>query len=97
MPFGIFKVTGESMLPGLRCGDYVFARKRPKQLLAGDLVVVDHDRFGVIVKRIKAALGNNQYTLIGDNPSVSTSSEAIGVIGRNHVVGKVIFRIKRPQ
>lgn len=97
LPFGLFKVTGESMLPGLRSGDYVFIRRRPPSLLTGDLVVVQHTQFGTIIKRIKHVCSNNQFTLEGDNPLASTSSAALGLVSKEQVLGKVVWQIKRPR
>ena len=48
----LFRVRGESMSPALRPGDIVWLSRRTPRV--SDVVVVDHPRFGVIVKRLGA-------------------------------------------
>lgn len=97
MPIGIFKVTGESMLPGLRCGDYVLVFCYPKKLTVGDVVVVQHPQLGIIIKRVKHFLPNGHFFIVGDNTLASTPSEIMGEISRDQILGKVFFRIKLPN
>lgn len=83
--FSLYKVRGESMKPTLQPGDIVLLRKRPAYI--GDVVVVDHVKFGIILKRIDA---NGQ--LIGDGPA-STPSDELGPYKPSTLIGTAILAI----
>ena len=85
------------MLPNYTCGDYVLTYRWPLcRLNAGDVVVVKHQNFGIIVKRIASIEANKNLTLVGDNAIISTASEILGSINPGQVIGKVLFRIAAP-
>ena len=48
----LYRVRGASMEPTLRSGDLLLLRQRGAR--HGDVVVVEHPRFGTIVKRVGA-------------------------------------------
>lgn len=50
-----------------------------------------HERLGRIVKRLKNN-DDGKLQFAGDNPQ-STSSEAIGFVSQNAIIGKAIFVI----
>ena len=88
--FEIVKVRGMSMHPTLAPGDYLIltkARSQMKHLRAGFVVVVDHPKFGIIVKRIKSR-GANHIRLIGDG-TTSTDSDRLGDIRLSWIKGRV--------
>lgn len=88
-----YEVKGRSMQPFLRSGDYVFATRLYISIAINDLIVVNHPRYGRIIKRvsnINQALG---VCLSGDNKESVTSDE-MGWISLNQVGAKVIFSIK---
>ncbi len=96
--FSCFRVRGRSMIPAVCPGDYVVCW-RFHRYRVGHLVVVEHPALGVIVKRILAhqidAAGASTYRLSGDSP-LSSSTEAIGAVGPNHLLGRVIW-IAKPR
>ncbi|MBM6550727.1 hypothetical protein JQX58_06555 [Marinomonas ostreistagni] len=77
------------MSPTLHHGDYVITRTCLLNLHAGDVVVVQHPQFDIIIKRIAAILPHG-LTLQGDNLAASTSSERMGLVSHARVLGKVI-------
>ncbi|MGB0733670.1 MAG: S24 family peptidase [Pontibacterium sp.] len=93
MPFFICKVKGQSMAPWCESGDFVIGMRwfvavyRP-----GDVVVVRHARFGLIIKRIQSIDKNEGVWLCGDNPS-STSTERLGVVPVDALQGRIICRV----
>lgn len=94
---GLYRVHGDSMSPSLLDGDYVVTwRASSKRLRPGRIVVVDHLRFGRIVKRIERVTTDGYIRLVGDNPVFSTSTDAIGDVTAKSVRGVVIHRIRRP-
>lgn len=42
---------------------------------------------------LSVTLGNDQYFLLGDNPSQSFDSRSFGGVGRNYIRGKVIYKL----
>ncbi|WP_261841123.1 nickel-type superoxide dismutase maturation protease [Aliamphritea ceti] len=93
----IHRVRGQSMLPTFSEGDYVLCL-RPLSLLplkVGDVVVVQHPRFGRIIKRIETLNDESAMWLRGDNPQ-STSSETMGWLARQALIGRVVLHIAKP-
>lgn len=83
--FKIVKVRGTSMAPTLAPGDYLIITKA-RTLRSGFVVLVDHPKYGQIVKRI-TSVADNSVRLEGDGPD-STSTDALGEIALNHVKGR---------
>ena len=91
------RVTGASMLPGLKDGDellmnpFAYANARPAE---GDIVVALHPRQQdiKIVKRVSVVFDNGVW-LVGDNPAESTDSSQYGIFPFKRIVGKVTGRI----
>lgn len=75
----LIKVRGASMAPTLASGDYLICTKA-RALRPGFVVVANHPKYGVIVKRVKSAV-DNIVRLEGDNPE-STDSDALGDLPR---------------
>lgn len=84
----IRRVVGDSMLPTLRPGSIVIARRRFFRLRPGDVVIIRHDNTEKI-KRL-ATVDMTQVTVLGDNPAASTDSRHFGPLPRTVVIGKVI-------
>ena len=91
------RVTGASMLPGLKPGQEVLVDLRAYQGTdpqPGDIVVARHP-FQVdvrLIKRVKARLEDGRYRLEGDNPLESTDSRTFGPIAREAILGRVTSR-----
>jgi hypothetical protein len=81
------------MTPTLYQGDYVLCltwslfRFRHSQV-----VVVNHPKYQTIIKRIKRVSYNRGYWLVGDNPQ-STSSQELGFVTQENIVGLVLLKI----
>jgi nickel-type superoxide dismutase maturation protease len=86
-----FVVSGRSMEPAYYAGDRLFAVRFLKPRV-GDVFVLRDPRTGrLILKRI-SGIENGKYVVRGDNPETSTDSEMFGAVGREQLVGKIIFR-----
>jgi len=78
------------MSPTIPSGTYVLSKGfLLSKLIQGDIVIVRHDKYQTIVKRIKD-VRNDQFYLVGDNP-MSTTSQDIGWVSRQNLIGKVIW------
>ncbi|MBJ7539697.1 S24/S26 family peptidase [Marinomonas transparens] len=91
--FRLIKVKGDSMVPRLQDGDFVFTSRFYRQLTVDQLVVVDHALYGFIVKRVLHIAPDGQLWLGGEN-NKSLQSERIGWVSPRRVVGKVIWCIR---
>lgn len=84
------KVRGESMTPALTAGDYMIITKA-WTLRPGFVVLVDHPKYGTIVKRVKS-LENDEISLEGDGPD-STTTDAMGLVDIKVVRGRVRWAV----
>jgi nickel-type superoxide dismutase maturation protease len=58
-----------------------------------DIVAVRDPRDGkILIKRIKR-IQNGKYFVLGDNKTQSTDSRKFGMLKKNDIVGKVIYKI----
>ncbi len=95
LPFAIFKIEGESMLPDFHPGDFIavnqwaYLFRSPK---AVDVVALKDPRSTrrIIVKRV-VRVEKGQIFVRGDNEGQSTDSRAFGLVAQNKVVGKVLL------
>jgi len=93
-------VTGNSLSPSFLSGDYVLVRtywKDHSGYLKGEIVVARHPALGLIIKRVRQDHADTKkLELEGIHPD-SISSEKIGLVPYQDVVGKLLFHIKRPR
>ena len=90
----LHKITGHSMAPAFNDGDFVVtARRWLSQYQQQDVVVVNHETYGVIIKRIQSVLTDGRVRLQGDNRQ-STSTSQLGNIERKQIIGRVCWHIK---
>ncbi|GAB3485028.1 S24/S26 family peptidase [Marinomonas epiphytica] len=87
--FNLIKVDGDSMSPTLMDGDYVLTARWYRRLKVGQIVVIDHALYGVMVKKILHVAPDGQLWLGGENPQ-SLLSERIGWVSPRRVLGKVL-------
>lgn len=89
----IHRVVGQSMCPTMDHNDYVLCALWPGyKLRKGSLVVVAHSKFNTIVKRVQCIDHLGRLKLSGDHDS-SVSTDSMGWINKQDVVGRVIFCI----
>ena len=98
MGLGLYKVTGDSMLPSYCSGDYVLTlRFNAFTFKVGDVLVVRHTRYGNIIKRIeRVEEDGSTFSIAGDNTLSSTDSDVLGLVSIKQVLGKVIWHIAAP-
>ncbi|MDO6546369.1 S24 family peptidase [Pseudoalteromonas carrageenovora] len=93
----ISKVRGQSMTPTFFDLDYVLSMCWPNiNYKLGDVVLVEHPRYGRIIKRICHIGLHNTYLLSGDHAS-STSTKQLGLIKQVNILGRVVFHVKQPR
>ena len=93
--FKFIKVTGNSLYPEYREGDYVMIITIPFfQFKNGDTIVFQHPTYGRMIKIIER-IESDKFIVIGSHPG-SIDSRQFGSIDREAILGKVIWHIKRP-
>jgi nickel-type superoxide dismutase maturation protease len=95
--FRVLAITEDSMMPEYSEGDFVLAAKIPFifVLRPGDVIILQHPLYGLLVKRIEAISGDGQQiTVLGTHPT-SIDSRTFGPIAPQEVIGKVIWHVRR--
>jgi signal peptidase I len=97
--FRLLKVTGDSLYPVYRQGDFVLVTKIPfllNSIRRGDVIVFKHSAYGVLIKRVERVLADRSaYYVVGAHEN-SVDSRQFGLVSRGAVVGKVIWHITKP-
>lgn len=91
MIFGLFKISGHSMLPRLKPKDIILVSSLPyifKSPKIGDIVLFRNNKT-IMVKRI-VEIKDNKLKIEGDNKKDSFS---IGWIKKDDIIGKVYRKI----
>lgn len=101
LPWGLARVSGDSMRPGLRPGDRLLVRY-DAAVRPGDVVVARFVDGTVVVKRATEArstrTGAPGWWLLSDAPEVGVDSRHRGVVAADAVVGVVRARLwPRPR
>ncbi len=92
LPLIRFRVKGKSMEPNFREGDYIIVNRlsyilsKPK---INDVVAVRHHGL-FLIKRI-IGIGNNKYTICGDNKNYSSPA----AVKKSDIIGKVFLHTRR--
>jgi hypothetical protein len=96
----MIKVSGNSLEPRYREGDFVLAARIPfllKRLEPGDAVVLRHPYFGTLIKLVDTiATDGRSLRVVGLHPE-SVDSREFGPVPLEWLVGKVIWHWKRPR
>lgn len=95
--FSLVKVNGGSMAPVLPDGAYALFRQA-RSCECGDVVLVDHPQFGLIVKIVSGFTSDGRVGLAGI-ASLSTSPARLGMVTTASVKGKLVARYvtRRPR
>ncbi len=90
----VCKVTGHSMSPSYREGDYVLSvSSRWFKPQTGDCIVFTNRLHGLLLKKI-ARETDGGFFVEGTHP-LSTDSRSIGLVTRDMIVGKVVLKLGR--
>jgi phage repressor protein C with HTH and peptisase S24 domain len=95
--FTCIAVSGHSMEPSLRDGDWLLVDRLAVSYVAGDVVVASDPRSPgrLIVKRVAQVGTDSQLLLSSDHPA--HAGEEIGPVVHSDVLGKVVLRYWPPS
>lgn len=90
----IFRIEGDSMLPVLKNGEFVFINPYLEPQI-GDIVLARHPfkQSVKIVKRLKEITSEGKFFLGGDNAPESTDSRSFGAIQAKDILGVAVCRL----
>lgn len=95
----MLKVSGESLAPEYREGDFVLIAKIPfllNHLKAGDVVAFHHPVYGIMIKKIASITADgDEFFVVGTHEN-SVDSRQFGAIPQVDIFGKVIWHIRKP-
>ena len=95
----LIKVTGDSLLPTYKEGDFVLIAKIPfftSGLKQGDIIVFRHEIYGKMIKKVDRVNGErNELFVVGTHDN-SLDSRQLGAVKQKDVIGKVIWHIHKP-
>ncbi len=95
----VIKVTGDSLSPEYKEGDFVVATTIPfflHRIRAGDVIVFRQPTYGIMIKKVERVLGaGDQFFVVGEHP-YSIDSRQFGPISKEALLGKVIWHIPKP-
>lgn len=97
--WSVLRVTGPSMAPALRDGDFVLARRtRPERIRAGEVVVARHPGRAdglLVIKRAARRVGAGWW-LLSDNDFVTSDSREFGAVPEAAVLARAVLRLRDP-
>lgn len=90
--FTFARISGASMEPDLPDKSLALFRAK-KSVGQGDVVLVDHPEFDVIVKRARRVEPDGSVWLEGTSPA-STSAERLGRVDPDRIQGVLLLRLR---
>ncbi|WP_268892412.1 nickel-type superoxide dismutase maturation protease [Colwellia sp. 20A7] len=98
--FGLkfWKVTGHSMFPRIPQNSYVLVGEWRifKKIRNNQAVLINHPKYGLIIKTVAIIDKNNLIWCKGEN-ATSMSVEKLGPVSKKQIIGRVIKVFSKPQ
>ena len=93
----IWKVTGHSMFPRIPQHSYILAIHwfRFKGIKSGQTILMNHPKYGLLVKTVALIDKNGLIWCKGENAS-SIRVEELGPVNRQQIIGQVLKVFKKP-
>ena len=96
----LLKVSGNSLSPVYQNGNFMLVAKIPllfNNLHRGEVIAFHHDTYGTMIKLIDDISTDGERIGVTGFHQNSVDSTQFGPIGRDAVIGKVIWHIKKPS
>jgi len=96
----VLKVTGDSLTPEYKGGDFVIVLKIPlwfKSPKRGDVVVFRQSNYGILIKQVdRYDPQSGEFFVIGTHAD-SVDSRQFGALHKRDLIGKVIWHVRNPR
>jgi len=100
MMFRLLKVSGDSLEPAYRNGDFVLVSKIPYlfgTVQRGDVIAFRHSVYGTLIKVVRAVRPDKDEIHVVGTHDRSVDSREFGTINQKDVIGKVIWHVSKPR
>jgi signal peptidase I len=97
--FSVYKISGVSMLPEYKEGDFVVINEIPffiRHLSKNNVIIFSHTEYGILIKKIDSVLPGGGFFVSGTHKN-SLDSSKLGYIPISAVKGRVIWHIRKPK
>lgn len=94
----LLKVSGNSLLPHFRDGDFVLVSGIPVRmgmLEPGNVIVFESKNFGTMIKVVDSLSSDGKEITVKGTHPCSVAGRTIGPVKRSDVIGKVILHFRR--
>ena len=94
----IIRITGDSLSPEYREGDFVLVVKIPfflRDIRPGDLVVFRQIAYGRMIKYVDRLDAHGELLYVRGSHPDSTDRRQFGPVPRGDLIGKVIWHIRQ--
>jgi phage repressor protein C with HTH and peptisase S24 domain len=92
----VLRISGESLSPEYRDGDYVVVSSFLRKPVSGDAIVFRNKIYGTMIKQTQSISESGDVFVIGSHPR-SVDSRRFGSVNRKDVIGKVIWHIRKSE
>jgi len=95
----LLKVTGESLSPLYKEGDFVVITTLPfflRRLRQGNIIVFQHGLYGTLIKIVERVLPDEDAVYVIGTSEDSLDSRRLGPISRAAIKGRVLWHIAKP-
>ena len=95
----LLKVTGESLSPLYKEGDFVVITTLPfflRRLRQGNIIVFQHGLYGTLIKIVERVLLDEDAVYVIGTSEDSLDSRRLGPISRAAIKGRVLWHIAKP-
>ncbi len=95
----LIKVSGDSLSPRYREGDFVLVAKIPllfNRLKQGDTIVFKHPNYGTMIKKVDYLDKDHDQIYVIGTHDFSVDSREFGPISKKTLIGKVIWHLHQP-
>lgn len=100
MMFKVLRVSGSSLLPQFKDGDFVLVSKIPVlmgRLTTGDVIAFDSRQFGTMIKVVDSLSADGKAMSVKGTHPLSVDSRTIGPVSKTDIIGKVIWHVRKPR
>ena len=96
----VIKVTGNSLWPLYKEGDFVIISKIPftlNRIKRGDVIVFAHGIHGTLIKQVEKIRGEGDKLYVTGTQVNSVDSRQFGEIDKSSIIGKVIMHVRNQK